>query len=45
MQCYVTVITSITSLAISPTSKTPNVGETVQLTGTVNPSSMTEGVQ
>ena len=30
---------------MSPTSKTLNVGETVQLTGTVNPSSTTEGVQ
>ena len=44
-QCSVTVITSITSLAVSPTSKTLNIGETVQLTGTVTPTSTTEGVQ
>ena len=39
------MITSITSLAVSPTTKTLNIGETVQLTGTVNPSLTTEGVQ
>ena len=44
-QCSVPVITSITSLAVSPTSKTLNIGETVQLTGTVTPTSTTEGVQ
>ena len=44
-QCSVTVITSITSLAVSPTTKTLNICETVQLTGTVNPSLTTEGVQ
>ena len=37
-----TVITSITSLTVSPTSSTLNIGETVQLTGTVNPSTTTE---
>ena len=39
------MITSITSLAVSPTTKTLNICETVQLTGTVNPSLTTEGVQ
>lgn len=42
MQCSITVITPITSLAVSPTSETVNVGNTVQLTGTVNPSNTTE---
>ena len=41
-QCSITVITSITSLAVSPTSETVYVGNTVQLTGTVNPSNTTE---
>ena len=43
--CTVTVITSITSLSVSPTSKTLNIGETVQLTGTKNPSTTSEGTQ
>ena len=42
VQCSITVITPITSLAVSPTSETVNVGNTVQLTGTVNPSNTTE---
>ena len=41
-QCSITVITPITSLAVSPTSETLYVGNTVQLTGTVNPSNTTE---
>ena len=41
-QCSITVITPITSLAVSPTSETVYVGNTVQLTGTVNPSNTTE---
>ena len=41
-QCSITVITPITSLAVSPTSETMYVGNTVQLTGTVNPSNTTE---
>ena len=41
-QCSITVITSITSLAVSPTSEIVYVGNTVQLTGTVNPSNTTE---
>ncbi len=41
-QCSITVITPITSLTVSPTSKTVYVGNTVQLTGTVNPSNTTE---
>ena len=32
-------------MAVSPTSKTLNVGETVQLTGTKNPSTASEGTQ
>ena len=32
-------------MAVSPTSKTLNVGETVQLTGTKNPSTTSEGTQ
>ena len=44
-QCSVGVTTSIISLAVSPTSKTLNVGETVQLTGTKNPSTTSEGTQ
>ena len=40
--CTVTVITSITSLSVSPTSSTLNIGKTAQLTGTVNPSTTTE---
>ena len=44
-QCSVGVTTSIISLAVSPTSKTLNVGETVQLTGTKNPSTASEGTQ
>ena len=32
-------------MAVSPTSKTLNVGETVQLTGTKNPTSASEGTQ
>ena len=44
-QCSITVITSITSLSVSPTSKTLNIGETVQLTGTKNPSTTSEGTQ
>ena len=42
MQCSITVITPITSLAVSPTSETVYVGNTIQLTGTVNPSNTTE---
>ena len=41
-QCSITVITPITSLAVSPTSETVYVGNTIQLTGTVNPSNTTE---
>ena len=41
-QCSITVITPITSLAVSPTSETLYVGNTVQLTGTVNPFNTTE---
>ena len=41
-QCSITVITPITSLAVSPTSEIVYVGNTVQLTGTVNPSNTTE---
>ena len=41
-QCFITVITPITSLAVSPTSETVYVGNTAQLTGTVNPSNTTE---
>ena len=41
-QCSVIVITSITSLSVSPTSETVYVGDTVQLTGTINPSTTTE---
>ena len=41
-QCSVPVITSIMSLAVSPTSETVYVENTVQLTGTVNPSTTTE---
>ena len=44
-QCSVGVSTSIIGLAVSPTSKTLNVGETVQLTGTKNPSTASEGTQ
>ena len=43
-QCSITVLTSITSLSVGSTSKTLNVGETVQLTRTVNASSTTEEV-
>ena len=42
VQCSITVITPITSLAVSPTSETVYVGNTIQLTGTVNPSNTTE---
>ena len=41
-KCSVAVITTITSLAVSPTSETMYVGNTIQLTGTVNPSNTTE---
>ena len=41
-QCSITIITPITSLAVSPTSETVYVGNTIQLTGTVNPSNTTE---
>ena len=41
-QCSIIVKTSITSLSVSPTSKTVYVGDTVQLTGTINPSTTTE---
>ena len=44
-QCSVGVSTSIISLSVSPTSKTLNIGETVQLTGTKNPTSASEGTQ
>ena len=44
-QCSVGVSTSIISLSVSPTSKTLNVGETVQLTGIKNPTSASEGTQ
>ena len=43
--CTVTVTTLITSLTVSPTSKTLKTGETVQLTATVNPADTTEKVQ
>ena len=42
--CTVTVTTAITSLTVSPTSKTLKTGETVQLTATKNPSTATEGI-
>ena len=42
-QCLVTVKRSITSLAVSPTSKTLIVGQTLQLSKTINPSNTTEG--
>ena len=42
--CTVTVTTLITSLTVSPTSKTLKTGETVQLTATKNPSTATEGI-
>ena len=32
-------------MSVSPTSKTLNIGETVQLTGTKNPSTTSEGTQ
>ena len=44
-QCSVGVSTSIISLSVSPTSKTLNIGETVQLTGPKNPTSASEGTQ
>ena len=44
-QCSVGVSTSIISLSVSLTSKTLNIGETVQLTGTKNPTSASEGTQ
>ena len=44
-QCSVGVSTSIISLSVSPTSKTLNIGETVQLTGIKNPTSASEGTQ
>ena len=44
-QFSVGVSTSIISLSVSPTSKTLNIGETVQLTGTKNPTSASEGTQ
>ena len=44
-QCSVGVSTSIISLSVSPTSKTLNIGETIQLTGTKNPTSASEGTQ
>ncbi len=43
--CTVTVTTAITSLTVSPTSKTLKTGETVQLTATVTPADATEKVQ
>lgn len=42
-QCLVTVKRSITSLAVSPTSKKLIVGQTLQLSKTVTPSNTTEG--
>ena len=42
-QCLVTVKRSITSLAVSPTSKTLIVGQTLQLSKTIKPSNTTEG--
>lgn len=42
--CTVTVTTAITSISVSPTSKTLKTGETVQLTATKNPSTATEGI-
>ena len=42
--CTVTVTTAITSLTVSPTSKTLKTGETVQLTAAKNPSNATEGI-
>ena len=42
--CTVTVTTAITSLTVSPTSKTLKTGETVQLTAAKNPSTATEGI-
>ena len=44
-QCSITVITSITSLTVSPTSSTLESGQTLQLNKTINPSTATEGVQ
>ena len=44
-QCSVGVSTSIISLYVSPTSKTLNIGEMVQLTGIKNPTSASEGTQ
>ena len=43
--CTVVVITSITSLSVSPTSSTLEIGQTVQLIKNVNPSTTTEEVQ
>ena len=42
--CSITVITSITSISVSPNSKTLKTGEKVQLTATKNPSTATEGI-
>ena len=43
VQCLVVVKRSITSLAVSQTSKTLIVGQTLQLSKTINPSNTTEG--
>ena len=43
--CDVTVQTSITSIAVSPTSKKMEVNKTAQLTATVTPADATEKVQ
>ena len=43
--CDVTVQTSITSIAVSPTSKKMKVNQTAQLTATVTPADATEKVQ
>ena len=42
-QCLVVVKRSITGLAVNPTSKTLIVGQTLQLSKTINPSNTTEG--
>jgi len=42
-QCLVTVKRSITSLAVSPTSKKLIVGQTLQISSTINPTNTTEG--